>query len=509
MTDVSPPGFHIMTKPIGPICNLDCKYCFYLEKEKLYPGKSSWRMSDEVLEAYIRQYIEAQRIPEINFAWQGGEPTLLGVGFFRKVVELQAKYANGKRIHNAFQTNGTLLDDEWGEFLAANKFLIGLSIDGPREIHDCYRVDKKGQPTFDQVMRGRGFLAKHGVEFNALCVVNRANSQHPLETYNFLKSEVSEFMQFIPLVERSGDTSAASALTGGIPRPTSTPNPPVRAPAALTSPQFDLAEPPVLQKTEHGVSLPIIGVGGRDRSPSGPSPVHDGGFGEATPPSNSPVTPWSVQPQAYGEFLCRIFDHWVRHDVGRVFVQLFDVQLGIWMGMPSSLCVFAETCGDAMAVEHNGDLYSCDHYVYPRYHLGNVLQGNLREMVDSPAQRKFGRDKRDLLPKFCQECDVRFACNGECPKHRFMRAPDGEFGLNYLCPAYKKFFHHVDPFMTRMGQLLQNGHPAAAIMPEIAAGESEGRQKRGWETAGRNDPCPCGSGKKFKKCCWDKTHAGS
>ncbi len=476
--DVSPPGFHIMTKPIGPICNLDCKYCFYLEKEKLYPGKSSWPMSDEVLEAYIRQYIAAQSIPEINFAWQGGEPTLLGVGFFRKVVELQAKYANGKRINNAFQTNGTLLDDEWGEFLGANKFLIGLSIDGPREIHDRYRVDKKGQPTFDQVMRGRGFLAKHGVEFNALCVVNRVNSQQPLETYTFLKNEVSEFMQFIPLVERS----AASTLTGGFPHSTPAPNPPVRTPAALTGPQLDFAEPPVLQKTDHGVSLPII-----DDSEAG-----------------SPVTAWSVQPQAYGEFLCRIFDHWVRRDVGRVFVQLFDVQLGIWMRMPSSLCVFAETCGDALAVEHNGDLYSCDHYVYPRYHLGNVLQGNLREMVDSPVQRKFGADKRDLLPKFCQECDVRFACNGECPKHRFMRTPDGEFGLNYLCSAYKKFFHHIDPFMTRMGQMLQNGHPAAGIMQEIAAGEAKERQDRDRKTAGRNDPCPCGSGKKFKKCCWDK-----
>ena len=481
MTALSPPGFHIMTKPIGPICNLDCKYCFYLEKEKLYPGKSSWRMSEEVLETYIRQYIEAQRVPEINFAWQGGEPTLLGVGFFRKVVELQAKYANGKRIHNAFQTNGTLLDDEWCELLAANKFLIGLSIDGPREIHDRYRVDKQGRPTFDQVMRGRALLVKHGVEFNALCVVHRANSQRPLETYNFLKSEVSEFMQFIPLVERR----AASAVAGGIPQPTREPNPLVRTPAALTGPQLDFAEPPVLQKSDHGVSLPIIDDGS----------------------AASPVTPWSVQPQAYGEFLCRIFDHWVRNDVGRVFVQLFDVQLGIWMGMPSSLCVFAETCGDAMAIEHNGDLYSCDHYVYPRYHLGNVLQHNLREMLDSPAQRKFGRDKRDLLPKFCQECDVRFACNGECPKHRFMRTPDGEFGLNYLCPAYKKFFHHIDPFMTRMGQLLQNGHPAAAIMPEIAAGESKEREERQQKTAGRNDPCPCGSGKKFKKCCWDKARS--
>lgn len=454
---MSPSGFHIMSKPIGPICNLDCKYCFYLEKEKLYPGESNWRMSDEVLEAYIRKYIDAQLVPEISFSWQGGEPTLLGVAFFRKVVEFQAKHAKGKRTNNAFQTNGTLLNDEWGEFLASNRFLVGLSVDGPREIHDRYRLGKKGQPTFDQVMRGRAMLMKHGVEFNALCVVNRVNSQQPLETYKFLESEVSEFIQFIPLVERSGF---------GVP----------------TGTRPGLAEPPVLQKGDRGVSSSIA--------------IQNA--------AASPVAPWSVQPQAYGEFLCRIFDHWVRNDVGRVFVQLFDVQLGIWMGMPSSLCVFAETCGDGMALEHNGDLYSCDHYVYPRYRLGNVLQVDLREMVDSAGQREFGLDKRKLLPQFCQECEVRFACNGECPKHRFARTPDGEYGLNYLCPAYKTFFHHVDPFMTRMGQLVKSGHQAASVMQEIAAYESNELQRKNWKTAGRNSPCPCGSGKKFKKCCWHK-----
>ncbi len=451
-----------MAKPVGPICNLACTYCFYLEKEELYPGKPNWRMSDEVLETYIRRYIEDQRIPEISFSWQGGEPTLLGVAFFRNVVKLQAKYANGRRIINAFQTNGTLLDDEWGEFLAANEFLVGLSVDGPREIHDRYRLGNKGQRTFDQVMRGRTTLAKHGVDFNALCVVNRVNSQHPLETYDFLKREISEFIQFIPLVERGAFKAGAGA-------------------------QLRLAEPPVVRETDRGVA---------------PGAVNDG-------VGASQVTSWSVQPRAYGDFLCRIFDRWVRNDVGRVFVQLFDVQLGIWMGTPSGLCVFAETCGDAMALEHNGDLYACDHYVYPRYHLGNVLQDNLRAMVDSPAQRKFGSDKRDMLPRFCRECGVRFACNGECPKHRFMRTPDGEFGLNYLCSAYRKFFRHIDPFMTRMGELVQSGRPAAGIMQEFTAGESNAVRGKILESARRNGPCPCGSGRKFKKCCLEKARAAS
>jgi serine-type anaerobic sulfatase-maturating enzyme len=403
-------GFHILTKPIGPICNLDCKYCFYLEKEKLYPGENQWRMSDAVLEEYIRQYIRSQPAPEINFAWQGGEPTLLGVEFFRKAVALQKKIADGKTIFNAIQTNGILLDDEWGEFLASNQFLVGLSLDGPRELHDQYRVDKRQQPTFEKVMRGLELLKKHGVEFNTLTVVNRANSQQPLEVYHFLKDIGSRYLQFIPLVERA-------------------------APEKLKSLGYDFAAPPL--------------------------PTEQENF--------STVTPWSVEAAQYGNFLCAIFDEWVRNDVGKTFVQLFDVALGNWMGLGSSLCVFAEKCGVALAIEHNGDVYSCDHYVYPRYKLGNVMNQGLGEMVHSPAQMKFGGDKFDLLPQFCRKCEVRFACNGECPKHRFIKTPDGEDGLNYLCAAYKKFFNHIDPHMKTMARLLQNDEAPARIMEILAA----------------------------------------
>jgi uncharacterized protein len=401
-----PTAFHAMTKPIGPICNLDCKYCFYLEKEKLYPGPQTWRMSDEVLEEYIRQYIQQQAAGEVTFAWQGGEPTLLGVEFFGRAIELQRKYAAGKTIHNAIQTNGTLLDDRWGEFLAGNGILVGLSIDGPRELHDTYRVDKQQRPTFDAVMRGAQVLQKHRVEFNTLTVVNRLNSLNPREVYQFLKEIGSGFIQFIPLVERI-------------------------APARLTIRGVTLSEPPE--------------------------------SGEEVEPGLT-VTDWSVRPEDYGRFLVEIFDQWVAADVGSVFVQLFDVALGNWLGIGSSLCVFAPTCGSALAVEHNGDVYSCDHYVYPKYHLGNLMNQSLGEMVMSPRQRQFGADKQNTLPRYCRKCKVRFACNGECPKHRFSRTPDGESGLNYLCPAYKKFFNHIDPAMRKMAQLLRNGQPAAGIM---------------------------------------------
>ena len=445
---MAPKAFHVMTKPIGPICNLDCKYCFYLEKEKLYPDKSNWRMPDNVLERYIQQYIEGQEVPEVSFAWQGGEPTLMGLDFFKRIVGYQQKYANGKTVTNAMQTNGTLLDDEWCAFLAENKFLVGLSMDGPEKLHDRYRVDKKGNPSFEQVMRGLRLMKKHNTQFNILCVVNRVNSKHPMDVYRFFRAEGSGFMQFIPLVERAGMPD--SGLT--------------------------LAEPPL---------LPILGQA------AGDEPV-------------SPVTPWSVEPLAFGEFLSAIFDEWVRRDVGQQFVQIFDVMLGLWLGMPASLCVFAETCGTAMALEHNGDLYSCDHYVYPRYKLGNIMESTIAELVDLPMQKKFGQDKLDTLPKFCRECDVRFACNGECPKHRFLRTPDGEPGLNYLCAGYKEFLHHIDPHMQAMGGLLRAGRPAADIMEMIRERETQERQVTASKAAGRNDPCPCGSGKKYKKCCWDK-----
>jgi uncharacterized protein len=400
------PPFHVLAKPIGPICNLDCRYCFYLEKEHLYPQERKWAMPPDVLESFIRQYIEAQETDEIYFAWQGGEPTLLGVEFFQTVVEIQRKYAGGKIIHNALQTNGTLLDDHWCRFLREHDFLIGLSIDGPAELHDAYRVDKNGRPSFDAVMRGLAFIQKHGVQFNTLTVVHRLNAKEPLKVYDFLKSIGSSFIQFIPVVERLAQTTS------------------------LTIRGLDFAEPPVAGE--------------------------NGG--------HASVTPWSVDPIDYGNFLCRIFDQWVRRDVGEVFVQHFDVALSNWLGLGSSLCVFAEKCGSALAIEHNGDLYSCDHYVYPRYRLGNVAKDSLAEMTQSPAQRKFGADKLDSLPRFCRECEVRFACNGECPKHRFARTPDGEEGLNYLCPAYKQFFNHIDPFMRRMGELLNAGREAGEIM---------------------------------------------
>jgi uncharacterized protein len=423
-----------MAKPIGPICNIDCKYCFYLEKENLYPekhGKSSWSMNDEVLENFIKQKIASTGLPEESFAWQGGEPTLLGVDYFRKVVALQNKYANGKKINNAFQTNGILLDDGWCEFFAENNFLIGLSIDGPREIHDKYRVDKGGKPTFDKVMRGIGFLKKHIVDFNTLTVVQKDNSQYPLEVYNFLKDIGSGFMQFIPIVER------------------------------------------ILENKAGGLSLVL-------------------------PDKNDAVvSEWSVEPLQFGNFLIKIFDHWVRNDVGKYFVQIFDVSLESWSGLDPGLCIFSETCGNALAIEHNGDLYSCDHYVYPGNKLGNIMENPLMKMVESGQQEKFGEDKRDTLPQYCRNCEVRFACNGECPKNRFLTTPEGEYGLNYLCAGYKKFFKHIDPYMKFMVEELKNRRAPLNVMRWIKEND------RGFSTVnvGRNDPCPCGSGKKFKNCC--------
>lgn len=402
------PAYHVMTKPIGPICNLDCTYCFYLEKEKLFPSNENFRMKDEVLEEYIRQYIQGQRVPDVTFAWQGGEPTLLGVNYFRRIIELQQKHANGKRIHNALQTNGTLLNDEWCEFLVTHGFLVGLSIDGPARLHDAYRVTKKGGGSYAKVITGLRLLKKHGVEFNTLTVVNRVNSKHPLDVYRFLRDIGSGYIQFIPLVERLPDAEAKAL-------------------------DLDLAAPPRLD-------------GSMDTAP------------------RMPVTDWSLEPKQYGIFLTTIFDEWVRQDVGKTFVQLFDVTLGNWMGQGGGLCVFSEKCGTAMAMEHNGDVYSCDHYVYPHYKLGNIMQQTLGDMVSSEFQRQFGEDKKSTLPKYCIECDVRHLCHGECPKHRFIKTPDGEAGLNYFCAAYKHFFSHSRPAMIKMAELLRQGRPAADIM---------------------------------------------
>jgi uncharacterized protein len=430
---MSASNFHVMAKPIGPICNLDCKYCFYLEKESLYPQVEKWSMRDEVLESYIRQFIESHDTPQVDFAWQGGEPTLLGVDYFRRVVELEKRYANGKRIANAFQTNGVLLNDEWAELFRKNEFLIGISIDGPRELHDAYRVDKGGQPTFDRVLRGIEVLKRHNVEFNTLTTVHRANADSPLEVYRFLKENGSGFMQFIPIVERIAHNVTKEGLR-------------------LISPDFAGA---------------------------------------------AKVTPWSVEPRQFGRFLCAIFDEWVRKDVGRYFVQLFDVSLEMWTGREASLCVFRPKCGAALAIEHSGDLYSCDHFVYPENLLGNIMEVPLAELAGSERQKKFGEAKETMLPRYCRECDVRFACNGECPKHRFTTTPEGETGLNYLCAGYKMFFHHVDPYMQFMAAELAAQRPPANVMRWVAEGEA--REKPGGP--GRNDPCPCGSGKKYKRCC--------
>jgi len=430
---MSATNFHVLAKPIGPICNLDCKYCFYLEKEALYPQVEKWAMRDETLESYIRQYIEAHDTPVVNFAWQGGEPTLLGVDYFRRVVELESRYANGKKIANAFQTNGVLLNDAWAELFLEHQFLIGLSIDGPRELHDAYRVDKGGQPTFDRVMRGMGVLKRNKVDFNTLTTVHRANADSPLEVYRFLKENGSGYMQFIPIVERMAHQVTGDGLR-------------------LIAPDFTGA---------------------------------------------ANVAPWSVQPRQFGRFLCAIFDEWVRKDVGRNYVQLFDVSLELWSGMEASLCIFREKCGAALAIEHGGDLYSCDHFVYPENRLGNIMETALASLVDSTQQRQFGDAKESTLPRYCRECDVRFACNGECPKHRFNTTPDGEPGLNYLCAGYKMFFHHIDPYMRFMAAELAAQRAPANVMRWVAA--EEAREKQG--KPGRNDPCLCGSGKKSKNCC--------
>ena len=428
-----PQSFHIMLKPRGAICNLNCSYCYFLSKERLYPD-SSFRMSHETLDAFTRQYIGAQpHAPEVTFGWQGGEPTLMGLDFFREAVSLQEKYRRpGQRIANALQTNATTLNDDWCQFFHEHDFLLGVSLDGPRHLHDYYRKDKGGKPTFDRVMAGIELLKRHRVEFNILCTVHAANGDHPLEVYRFFRDEVGDpsrpdapfFIQFIPIVERDNDT----------------------------------------------------------------------GFQEG-----ERVTARSVGGRQYGEFLIGVFDEWVRRDVGRVFVQIFDTALAAWLGERPGLCIFDETCGLALAVEHNGDVYSCDHFVEPRHYLGNLEETALDALVGSPAQRAFGQAKRDTLPRYCLECPVRFVCNGGCPKNRFITTPDGEPGLNYLCEGYRAFFQHIDRPMRLMAAELQARRPPANVMLILAQEEAE--LQRRFAQAGRNDPCPCGSGRKFKQCC--------
>ncbi|QDT34428.1 anaerobic sulfatase maturase [Thalassoglobus polymorphus] len=442
---------HVMAKPIGPICNLDCEYCYYLHKEDLYPKNKSWRMTSETLETYIQQYIEAQPAgpEEVTFAWQGGEPTLLGLDFFKRIVELEKKHARpGQKIANALQTNGVLLDEEWVEFFKKEGFLIGLSVDGPAELHDRYRYDKKGNGTFDAVLKAMKLLQQYQVEFNALVVVNRENSSHGRRVYSYLRDNGIEFMQFIPIVERRG---------------------------IGVHPEDELEEGQQVHAWDHLVSSR------------------------------------SVVPEQYGRFLCEIFDEWVKRDVGKVFVQVFDQALAAWLDLEPSLCVFRKQCGRALAIEHNGDLYSCDHFVEPEYKLGNIHELPIIELANSQRQLDFGRDKETTLPQYCLDCEVRFACNGECPKNRFIDTPTGEAGLNYLCGGYRMFFNHIDPLMKQMATELKANRPAANVMQQFRkkktpaskstpAGRSPSARTP-LRQVGRNDPCPCGSGRKFKKCC--------
>ena len=429
-----PNAFNIMLKPAGPICNLNCTYCYYLEKKKLYEGKKDFRMSDAMLEEFTKQYIKSQQVPLVTFTWQGGEPTLMGLDFFMKAMKFQDKYSGGKVIENAFQTNGTLLDDDWCKFFHDNKILVGVSIDGPEHIHDYYRKTSSGASTFKKVMKGIDLLKKHKVEFNTLSCVNDYTVRFPSETYRFLKNIGSVYLQFLPIVERK-----ASGLPG----------------EQLSLVTNDYSE-------------------------------------------DAQVTDWSVNGKAFGKFLVTIFDEWVRQDVGRYFVQIFDATLANCVGQMPGICVFAETCGDALVMEHNGDLYSCDHFVYPGYLLGNISKTPVIDLVKSRAQFEFGIKKRTSLPKYCLECEVLYACHGECPKQRFLKTPVGEYGLNYLCDGYKMFFHHVDPFMEYMAKELRNKRSPANVMNWI---RNKDNQVITQVLPGRNDLCPCGSGRKYKNCC--------
>jgi len=407
--------FTIMAFPVGPVCNLQCEYCYYLDKTSLYPETSDFRMKEETLEELVRQYIEAQPGPVVQFGWQGGEPTLRGLDFYEKAVELQKKYLpKGWQCKNAFQTNGILLNDEWCEFFRENNFLVGLSLDGPAWIHNVYRKDKKGGSTHERVLQGLHLLQKHDVEYNVLCVVNKANVKYPLEVYKFFRAEGITFIQFIPLVEH-------------------------------------------------------IGKGW--------------------------VSPRSISGEEYGRFLIEIFDEWVCKDIGNVFVQIFEEAIGVWAGYKASLCTFSEVCGRAPVMEHNGDLYSCDHFVYPEYKLGNIKEKKIKDLVNSPRQKKFGFSKKDTLPKACWGCDVRFICNGGCLKNRIIETEEKGKKLNYLCAGYKRFFEYIAPYAQKLVAAIK-----ASWFAEDIRKSMQSLHDSIWDV-GRNDPCPCGSGRKYKKCC--------
>lgn len=454
-----------MTKPIGPICNLDCQYCYYLHKEDLYAKGNSWRMKDSCLETYIRDYMKAQpaNAGEVTFAWQGGEPTLMGIEFFSRCVELQQKHARpGLKIANTIQTNGILLDEQWCSFFRRHGFLVGLSIDGPAEMHDRYRVDHQGKGTHAAVIRAMRLLKKFSVDFNALVVVNRHNGEQGAQVYRYLRDAGCQFIQFIPIVERTGVGRHAEGQP---------------------------------LQNQHPIAF--------DQADTG-------------------VSSRSVLPDQFGRFLTDVFDEWIQRDVGRVFVQIFDQALSAWVGVEPSLCVFRRTCGRALAMEHNGDVYSCDHFVEPEYLLGNLTVTPLEELINAGQQQQFGMAKLETLPDYCRQCEVRFVCNGECPKNRFLMTRDGQDGLNYLCVGYRAFFNHIDKPMRQMAQLVKSGKPASAVM-SARTGSSSAAPKRSRSASpantinappqrssaslaapqkvGRNDPCSCGSGRKYKACC--------
>ena len=393
-----PTAFGTMVKPVGSACNLDCDYCYYLDKESMYGGRQPL-MNDALLERYVRQYIEGNRVDTVMFTWHGGEPMLAGLDFYRRAVALQRKYAGGRRIENSFQTNGTLLNDEWCEFFRENGFLVGISIDGPQAIHDSCRRDKGGQPTFDRVMRGLELLLRHGVEFNTMSTVNRHSEGRGREVYRFLKAAGSRFMQFMPVAEH---------VAGGM----------------------DGERPHIVPPRSEG----------------------------------SRLAEWSVTAKGFGQFMCDIFDEWVVGDVGRCYVQMFDVALAQWCRIKPALCAFCDSCGDSLAVEHNGDIYSCDHFVYPEYLLGNIADTTLVEAFASRRQADFGAAKHDLLADKCIGCRWLFACRGACPKHRFGSGPQ-DANLNVLCEGYEMFFRHVDPYMKYMAAMLAEKRPPALVMP--------------------------------------------
>lgn len=392
---------YVMLKPAGAHCNLACKYCYYLEKNKLYPIAQRHLMSDEMLEQFTREYIEAQTMNQVLFTWHGGEPLLRSIDFYRKALSLQQKYAGGRRIDNVIQTNGTLLTDEWCEFFAQNHWLVGISIDGPQPDHDHYRLTAAGKPSWKKVMQGIKLLKKHGVEWNAMAVVNAYNANHPLEFYRFFKENGCQFLQFTPIVERL---------------------------------------------TRHEDGRTLASLADKDEI----------SLSEA-----------SVAPEQWGYFLCAIFDEWVRKDVGKIFVEIFDCTLANWMGISPGICAYSKECGHAGVMEHNGDVYSCDHFVFPEYKLGNIRDHSLIDMLYGEQQQEFSRLKHSSLPRQCKECDMEFACHGECPKNRFMKDKYGDSGLNYLCPGYYHYYQHVAPYMDYMKQELMSQRPPSNIMKVV------------------------------------------